>query len=69
MVDVIADGQNSFVFHSGDHMKSKPGMMVDVASKMMSEIETGDMDRKTRKKIEAAQKALKEAQEALDNAD
>lgn len=65
MVDVTGDGQNSFVFHSGDHMKSKPDMMVDVATKMMDGINTDDMDRKTRKKIEAAQKALKEAQEAL----
>ena len=65
MVDVTSDGQNSFVFHSGDHMKSKPDMMVDVATKMMDGIDTNDMDRKTRKKIEAAQKALKEAQDAL----
>ena len=64
-IDVIGDGENSFVFHSGDHMKSKPGMMVDVATKMMDGVNTDDMDRRTRKKVEAAQKALKEAQEAL----
>lgn len=68
MVDVTSDGENSFVFHSGDHMKSKPDMMVDVASQMMDGVNTDDMDRTTRKKIEAAQKALKEAKEALADA-
>lgn len=69
MVDLSHDGENSFVFHSGDHMKSKPGMMVDVATKMMDGVNTDDMDRSTRKKVEAAQKALKEAQEALAEAE
>jgi len=64
-IDVESDGQNSFVFHSGDSVKSHPGMMVDVASNMLEGINTDDMDREARKKVEAAQKALKEAQEAL----
>lgn len=69
VVDFSSDGENSFVFHSGDHIKSKPGMMVDVATRMMDGVNTDDMDRNVRKKIEAAQKALKEAQEALASAE
>ena len=64
-IDMLSDGENSFVFHSGDMMKSKPGIMVDAASGMLDGIDTSDLDRDARRKIEKAQKALKEAQEAL----
>ncbi len=63
--DITSDGENSFVFHSGDMMKSKPGIMVDAASSMLENIDTSDMDRDARRKVEKAQKALREAQEAL----
>lgn len=65
MMDIIGDGENSFVFHSGDMMKSKPEIMFDAASGMIDKVDTSEMDRDTRRKVEKAQKALKEAQEAL----
>lgn len=65
MVDLSSDGEKSFMFHSGDQMKSEPGMMVGVASKMLDGVNTEGLDNHARAKVEAAQQALKEAQEAL----
>ena len=43
----------------------KANLMVGVAADMLENIDTSDMDRRTRKKVEEAQKALREAKEAL----
>lgn len=64
-IDFENEGENSFVFHSGSSMESEPGMMVGVASKMLDGVNTDDLDYNARAKVEAAQKALREAQEAL----
>jgi len=67
--DFDTGGDNSFFFHAGDHRKFESGIIVDVASQMLDGVNTDDMDRRTRRKIEDAKKALKEAQEALAEAD
>ena len=65
VLDIETDGENSFVFHSGDPLKSEPGMMVDVASKMLDGVDIDGLDYNARVKVEAAQQALRDAQEAL----
>ena len=57
---------HAYAFSDGE----MPGdeMWVNIASEMMGKVDTEGMDRKTRKKVEAAQKALEEAQQALEKA-
>jgi len=70
-MDVINDGHSKMIIKSltGDEFSttSKPEMMVSIAGSMLDDIDTGTLDRKARKKIEAARKALAEAQEILED--
>ena len=68
----INDGKGTTINFSGDEEfefhtigEGKADMMVGVASDMLEKVDTSEMARSTRKKVEQAQEALREAKEAL----
>lgn len=70
----INDGKGTTINFSNDeefevHTEGSGSakMMVGVAADMMKNVDTDDMDRNTRRKVEDAQKALQEAMEALED--
>ena len=72
-MDVMTDHGKRHVVIKRMHAGGVPGkmnadVMVNAAGSMLDNIDTGKLDRKTRKKIEEARKALKEAEEALADA-
>ncbi len=70
-MDMIKNGHSKMIIKSlkGNHFpgSAQPEMMVSMAGSMLDDIDTGTLDRKARKKIEAARKALAEAQEILED--
>lgn len=73
IVKHMEGGPANAFFFSSDDMEAMHGpkadMWVNIASEMLGNVETDSLDKKARKKVEAAQKALKEAQEALEAAE
>ena len=63
-IEMDSDG-NSFFFSDGNHTKS----LVTAAESMLSNVKTDDLSSSARRKLEKAQRALKDAKEALEAED